>query len=77
MSDATFATPDLTTFCRLDELGLVAVGQRSNQNERSSLAGLWSLTTGATDAASTACCVTPWCVGSLTNRSGGGRPCWR
>jgi transposase len=26
--DATFATPDLTTFCRLDELGLVAVGQR-------------------------------------------------
>jgi transposase len=25
---ATFATPDLTTFCRLDELGLVAVGQR-------------------------------------------------
>ncbi len=28
MSDATFACPDLTTFCRLDELGLVAVGQR-------------------------------------------------
>ena len=27
MPDATFATPDLTTFCRLDELGLVAVGQ--------------------------------------------------
>jgi transposase len=26
--DATFADPDLTTFCRLDELGLVAVGQR-------------------------------------------------
>ena len=26
--DATFAVPDLTTFCRLDELGLVAVGQR-------------------------------------------------
>jgi hypothetical protein len=25
---ATFATPDLTTFCRLDELGLQAVGQR-------------------------------------------------
>jgi len=24
---STFATPDLTTFCRLDELGLVAVGQ--------------------------------------------------
>jgi transposase len=26
--DASFACPDLTTFCRLDELGLVAVGQR-------------------------------------------------
>jgi transposase len=25
--NATFATPDLTTFCRLDELGLEAVGQ--------------------------------------------------
>lgn len=28
MSDATFACPDLTTFCRLDELGLEATGQR-------------------------------------------------
>ena len=28
MSDATFATPDLTTFCRLDGLGLVVTGQR-------------------------------------------------
>ncbi|WP_024476406.1 ISL3 family transposase [Arthrobacter sp. CAL618] len=27
MPHPTFATPDLTTFCRLDELGLVAVGQ--------------------------------------------------
>ena len=26
--NATFAAPDLTTFCRLDELGLEAVGQR-------------------------------------------------
>jgi len=26
--DATFTTPDLTTFARLDELGLIAVGQR-------------------------------------------------
>jgi hypothetical protein len=26
--DATFATPDMTTFCRLDELGLVVVGQK-------------------------------------------------
>ncbi len=28
MSDATFVRPDLTTFCRLDELGLEVTGQR-------------------------------------------------
>ena len=28
MPDATFASPDLTTFCRLDELGLEVFGQR-------------------------------------------------
>ena len=28
MLDATFARPDLTTFCRLDELGLEVLGQR-------------------------------------------------
>jgi transposase len=28
VSDATFACPDLTTFCRLDELGLEVTGQR-------------------------------------------------
>ncbi len=28
MPDATFACPDLTTFCRLDELGLEVAGQR-------------------------------------------------
>ena len=28
MIDATFARPDLTTFCRLDELGLQVIGQR-------------------------------------------------
>lgn len=28
MLDATFTCPDLTTFCRLDELGLAVVGQR-------------------------------------------------
>ena len=28
MPDATFGCPDLTTFCRLAELGLVVVGQR-------------------------------------------------
>jgi hypothetical protein len=28
LSDVTFARPDLTTFCRLDELGLEVTGQR-------------------------------------------------
>lgn len=28
MPDATFACPDVTTFCRLDELGLEVIGQR-------------------------------------------------
>ena len=28
MPDGTFACPDLTTFCRLDGLGLVVTGQR-------------------------------------------------
>jgi len=35
--DATFACPDLTTFCRLDELGLEVVGQRL-EGERAVLA---------------------------------------
>ena len=37
MSDGTFACHDLTTFCRLDELGLVVTGQRL-ERDRSVLA---------------------------------------
>ena len=37
MSDATFARPDLTTFCRLDDLGLEVVGQQL-QTDRAVLA---------------------------------------
>ena len=37
MLDATFARPDLTTFCRLDELGLQVVGQQL-QTDRAVLA---------------------------------------
>lgn len=29
MPDATLACPDVTTFCRLDELGLEVTGQRA------------------------------------------------
>ena len=32
MPDATFARPDLTTFTRLDELGLIVTGQRLEPN---------------------------------------------
>ena len=28
MPDATYDSPDLTTYCRLEELGLVVVGQQ-------------------------------------------------
>ncbi|WP_420835252.1 ISL3 family transposase, partial [Leucobacter chironomi] len=31
--NATFSTPDLTTFCRLDELGLEAIGQRLDPDQ--------------------------------------------
>ena len=37
MLDATFAGPDLTTFCRLDDLGLQVVG-RQLQTDRAVLA---------------------------------------
>ena len=35
--DAIFDAPDLTAFCRLDDLGLVVVGQRVN-DDRATLA---------------------------------------
>jgi hypothetical protein len=35
--DAGFGSPDLTVFCRLDELGLVVTGQRL-RNDRAELA---------------------------------------
>ena len=38
MSDATFGCPDLTTFCRLDGLGLEVTGQRL-EPDRAVLAG--------------------------------------
>lgn len=43
MPDAAFGCPDLTTFCRLDELGLVVVGQRL-EHLRGSALGFGNLT---------------------------------
>lgn len=39
MPDGTFATPDLTTFCRLDGLDFVVTGQRIEADRRSWRAG--------------------------------------
>jgi hypothetical protein len=39
--DAAFGCPDLTTFCRLDELGLVVVGQRLEPDRAVPRAGSW------------------------------------
>jgi hypothetical protein len=44
VSDATFARPDLTTFARLDDLGLEVLGQRLETDRAFSGAGLSSPT---------------------------------
>jgi hypothetical protein len=60
MPDATFACPDLTTFCCLDELGLEAVGQRLEPElVRSWRAVSSSRTSGVAAAAAKAHLVTP------------------
>ena len=78
MPDATFAAPDLTTFCRLDELGLVVVGQRL-EPDRAVLACRvvepddWCRRCGCEGAAAR--------HGDPSARAravrAGGRPCWR
>lgn len=52
MAHATFDSPNLTTFCRLDELGLAAVGQRLSPDRaviecRLALADPWCGACGA------------------------------
>ena len=54
----TFATPDLTTFCRLDELGLRAVGQLLSLIGRCWSAASSRTTCGVGSAARRACRVT-------------------
>jgi hypothetical protein len=41
VSDAAFGCLDLSTFCRLDELGLVVVGQRLEPDRAVLGAGSW------------------------------------
>ena len=47
MPDANYARPDLTTFCRLDDLGLEVVGQQLQPAGRCCRAGWPSLIGGA------------------------------
>jgi hypothetical protein len=71
--DATFACPDLTTFARLDELGLEVVGSGSSRIVLCWRAGSSSRTSGAAAADAGERIVTPWSGGWRTSRSGGGR----
>lgn len=50
MSDATFGCPDLTTFCRLEELGLEVIGQRLDPDRASWPAGSSNRISGAAAA---------------------------
>ena len=77
MPDATtFSCPDLTTFTRLDDLGLEVTGQLM-EPDRAVLAYGWSSrTTGADGATARASRETPSPVGSRTRPSGGAHhPC--
>ena len=72
--DAGFGRPDLTVFCRLDELGLVVTGQRLDPERAVLAAGSSTPTTGATAAAARASRAAPSSAGWRTSRSGGDPP---
>jgi hypothetical protein len=54
LPDATFACPDLTTFCRLDELGLLVTGQRLEPDRAVLACGSSTTTSGVGGAAARA-----------------------
>ena len=71
MLDGSFAAPDLTTFCRLDGLGLEMTGQPI-EPERAVLARrVVERTAGAVDVAAMASCTSSWPGGWRTSRLGG------
>lgn len=70
--NATFVCPDLTTFCRIDELGLEVVGQRLDPGRAVSLSPM----TGAGAAVVGGRRSVRWCVGWRTNRWGGDPRSW-
>jgi hypothetical protein len=51
LPDATFACPDLTVFCRLDELGLEVTGQRLEPDRAVLACRVTEQTRGAVGAA--------------------------
>ena len=59
MPDATFADPDVTTFCRLDQLGLEVTGQRLELDRALLACRIIERTGGAVAAVSKAPAVTP------------------
>lgn len=59
MPNASYDSPHLTTFCRLQELGLEVIGQRLERTGRWWSAGCCSPTGGAAGAAAPAPCGTP------------------
>lgn len=74
--NATFADPDLTTFCGLDELGLVVVGQRVESDRACWRAGSFSRIRGVTAAVVRGSSGAAWSAGWLTNLWGGDRQGW-
>lgn len=75
--DATFACPDLTTFCRLDELGSEVTGQRLRPDRAFLACRITDDDLGVAAAARKASRVTASPASLRTNRWGGGPlPCW-
>lgn len=71
LSEATFACPDVSTFCWLDELGSTSSASGSSRIERSCRAAWSSQTPGAAAAAARAARAAWWSSGSRTSRWGG------
>lgn len=71
MPDGTFTTPDLTTFCRLDGLGLEVTGQRLEPDRAVLACRVVDDDRWCRGAAVRAACTTWSRAGWRTSRSGG------
>ena len=78
MPNAIFTAPDLTTFTRLDELGMVGLGQHEEPDRAVLVCGSLSRrTSGADAAAAKVLRAGRWSGAWRTSRSGGARGCSR